>query len=64
MEEFSPPEKTTEKRREFLFFRKHFKILQKGFRSTFERRKTEAYYIRVKRPDLNDQKDHNLFKLF
>ena len=51
-------------KRNFEYFKSHFKILQKSFKSTFERRKTEAFYIRVKRPDLNDQKDHNFFKLF
>ena len=48
----------------FEFFKSHFKILQKSFRSDFERLKTEAFYIRTKRPDLNDQKDHNFLKLF
>ena len=46
------------------FFMQHFKILQKRFRSYFERRKTEAFFIRILRPDLNDQKDHNCFALF
>ena len=55
--------KTTSKERHFEFFKSHFKILQKSFRSSFERRKTEAFYIRVKRPDLNDQKDHNFFQI-
>ena len=31
---------------------------------TFERRKTEAFYIRVKRPDQNDQTEHNFSKVF
>ena len=52
------------KKLKFQFFKTHFKILKKSFRSDFERRKTEAFFIRVKRPDLNDQKDHNFFKLF
>ena len=56
--------KLTSQERNFEYFKNHFKILQKSFLSTFERRKTEAFYIRVKRPDLNDQKDHNFFKLF
>ena len=56
--------KKTSKERNFEYFKSHFKILQKSFQSSFERRRTEAFYIRVKRPDLNDQKDHNFFKLF
>ena len=48
----------------FEFFKKHFKIIRRGFRSQTELRRSEAFYIRVKRPDLNDQKDHNFFKLF
>ena len=56
--------KTNSEERNYEFFKRDFKILQKSFRSTFERRKTEAFYIRVKRPDLNDQKDHNFLKLF
>ena len=59
-----PYTKMTSKQRKFAFFKSQFKILQKSFRSNFERRKTEAFYIRVKRPDLNDQKDHHSFKLF
>ena len=48
----------------FNFFKKHFKIIRKGFKSRNELIRTEAFYIRVKKPDLNDQKDHNFFKLF
>ena len=48
----------------FEFYKKHFKIVRKGFRSQTELRRTEAFYIRVKKPDLNDHKDHNFFKLF
>ena len=48
----------------FQFFKKHFKIIRKGFKSRKELIRTEAFYIRVKKPDLNDQKDHNFFKLF
>ena len=59
-----PPQRMTYFQKKFAFFTSHFKILQKSFRSDFERRKTEAFYIRVKRPDLNDQKDHKLYKLF
>ena len=46
------------------FFMLHFKILQRRFCLYFERRNTEAFFIRILRPDLNDQKDHNSFALF
>ena len=46
------------------FFMFHFKILQRRFGYYFERRNTKALFIRILRPDLNDQKDHNSFALF
>ena len=46
------------------FFMQHFKLLQKSFRSNYERRKTEAFFIRILRPDLNDQNNHRFFTLF
>ena len=46
------------------FFMLHFKILQRRFCSYFERRNTEAFFIRILRPDLNDQKDHNSLHCF
>ena len=46
------------------FFMQHFRVLQKGFRSYFERRKTEAFFIRILKPDLNDQNNHRYFTLF
>ena len=58
---FSPSEDT---KNYFNFFKTHFKILKKGFRSLFEQKRTEAFFIRTLRPGLNDQKDHYLFKLF
>ena len=48
----------------FEYFKSQFKILQKNFGSYFERRNFESYFIRAEKPDLNDQKDHTLFKLF
>ena len=42
----------------------HFKMLQRRFTSYFERRNTEAFFIRILRPDLNDQKDHNPLHYF
>ena len=46
------------------FFMQHFRVLQKSFRSYFDRRKTEAFFIRILRPDLNDQNNHRFFTLF
>ena len=48
----------------FAFFKSRFTILQQGFRYQRERKKCEAYHIRIKRPKLNDQYDHKAFKLF
>ena len=48
----------------FEFFKSNFSILQKNFRSYFERMDSEAYFIRVHKPDLNDQKEHVSFSLF
>ena len=47
----------------FEYFKSQFKIIQKNFGSYFERRNSEAFHIRVLRPDLNDQRDHLFFKL-
>ena len=46
------------------FFMDHFKILQKNFRNYFERRNTEAFFIRIFKPTLNDQCKHRYFSLF
>ena len=46
------------------FYFGHFSVLQRGFRSYFERRKTEAFFIRILRPDLNEQNSHRYFSLF
>ena len=61
---FIPNRYMTTKQKNFLFYLNHFNILQKGFRSFFECQRAEAFFIRVKRPDLNDQQDHACFKLF
>ena len=47
----------------FEYFKSQFKIIQKNFGSYFERRNSEAFHIRVQKPDLNDQRDHLFFKL-
>ena len=48
----------------FEFFKSNFSILQKNFRSSFKRMDSEAYFIIVLKPDLNDQKEHVSFSLF
>ena len=48
----------------FAFFKSRFSIIQQGFRYKTERKKCEAYHIRVKRPTINDQNDHKAFQLF
>ena len=58
---FSPSDNSKEN---FKFFKSHFKILRKGFRSLFEQKRTETFFKRTLRPGLNDQRDHGLFKLF
>ena len=46
------------------FFKNRFKILEKNFKSDFDREKSEAFLIRTKRPKINDQFDSKAFKLF
>ena len=46
------------------FFMQHFSVLQKSFGSYYERRRAESFFIRIFRPDLNDQKDDRFFSLF
>ena len=46
------------------FYFGHFSVLQRGFKNYFERRKTEAFFIRILRPDLNEQNSHRYFTLF
>ena len=52
------------KKQKFDFFKRQFTTLKKNFRSYFERRDAEAYFIRTLRPDLNGQNEHKFFKLF
>ena len=52
------------KKQKFDFFKRQFTTLKKYFRSYFERRDAEAYFIRTLRPDLNGQNEHKVFKLF
>ena len=54
----------TRKKLRDKFFMQHFKVLQKSFGSYYERRKTEAFFIRILRPDLNGQNNHRYFTLF
>ena len=46
------------------FFKTCFSVLEKGFRNDVERRRCEAYHIRLKSPKINDQKDLRAFGLF
>ena len=48
----------------FDFFIEHFSIIQKNFVSKFQRTKTEAFFIKVQKPDLNEQVLNLSFKLF
>ena len=42
----------------------HFEILTRNFKNYFERKHTEAYFIKTQRPSLNIQLDENYFALF
>ena len=46
------------------FFMDHFEILRKNFRSYSDLQKAEAFYIRIFKPCLNEQKKHGSFSLF
>ena len=48
----------------FDFFINHFSIIQKNFVSKYQRTKTEAFLIKVLKPELNEQVDNLSFKLF
>ena len=52
------------RKQKFEFFKRQFTTLKKNFRSYFDRRNTEAYFIRTQRPDLNGQNEHKFFTLF
>jgi hypothetical protein len=45
------------------FFKNCFSLLEKRFRNDVERRRWEAYHIKLKRPIINDQKDLKAFGL-
>jgi hypothetical protein len=55
---------TSPAKAKFSNFKDKFKIIKKGFRYKKDRKIAEAYFIRVKKPSLNDQWDHKAFKLF
>jgi hypothetical protein len=42
------------------FFMNHFKIQQKNFKTYADFCRAKAFFIRMHRPSLNDQKDHKL----
>ena len=46
------------------YYLSNYTFLKKNFRSYYERREAEAYYIRTQRPDLNGQNEHKFFTLF
>lgn len=46
------------------YFKTHFKIIQKNFRSKQHRMDAEAFFIRMKRPKLNKQEELSFFQLF
>ena len=54
--------KLTELQKEIEFYKSHFSILQKNFRNVYERLRSEAFYIRMYRPNLNIQT--NTWKYF
>ena len=68
MEEFKKlpgPLKITTFQLEKQYYKTHYKIIQKNVRSQTERLRSEAYHIRMRRPDLNDQTEsQKYFKLF
>jgi hypothetical protein len=55
---------TYKKKMRDKFLMDHFEILQKNFRSFFDLAKAEAFYIRIHKPSLNEQKKHDSFWLF
>ena len=64
-ENFKPSDGVrTRKKLRDKFFMQHFRVLQRSFGSYYDRRKTEAFFIRILRPDLNEQNKHRYFTLF
>ena len=48
----------------FEFFKTKFEIIGRGYKTDYDRERTEAYFIRTKRPKINKQTDQDSFKLF
>ena len=46
------------------FFMSHSEIVQKNFRTFDELKKAEEFYIKIYKPDLNEQRKHDSFLLF
>ena len=46
------------------YFKTHFIIIQKNFRSKQHRMDAEAFFIKMKRPKLNKQEELSFFQLF
>ena len=57
-------DKRVEEKIRFDFYIEHFSIIQKNFVSKYQRTKTEAFFIKVQKPDLNEQVSNLSFKLF
>ena len=48
----------------FEFFKTKFEIIGRGYKTDYDRERTEAYFIRTKRPKINKQTDQDSFRLF
>ena len=68
MEEFKNlplPLKLTNLQKEYEFYKSHYSIIQKNYRSLWDRLRSEAFYIRMLRPKLNIQTNtRKYFQLF
>ena len=55
---------TSPKKARTSYFHSRFSIIQRGFRNEYDRKRCEAYHIRMKRPKINDQKQLKAFGFF
>ena len=55
---------TSHKKARTSYFHSRFSIIQRGSGNEYDRRRCEAYHIRMKRPRINDQKQLKTFGLF
>ena len=49
---------------QFEYFKSRFKIIGKGYRNDYDRKRAEAFLIRTKMPKINKQTDQYAFRLF